>query len=76
MTMTKQPPCCARFASAILREKGELGRLARAANRAAEKGRPVTKYTDQIAKTRVALASAEQYLIDHEADHAEDRLSA
>lgn len=62
----KQKPCCARFATQILREKGEIVRLAR----------QLAKYPDrvslqtQLAKVRESLAITERYRDEHDAEHA------
>lgn len=72
----KMKPCCARLQTAIMRERAELARQARLANRAAARGRSTAKALARIAEIRTALQTIEATIEDHDASHAaEDELA-
>jgi hypothetical protein len=74
--MKKQPPCCGRIASQLHRAEGELATLAKRAAYVAQRGRDITKYKQQIAEAKEAVANYKQRQIDHEAEHAEEYANA
>lgn len=68
--MTKMEPCCARLQTALVREEGELRRIARMANRRASRGLNTTKEQAEIARLRTQIAHIKGNIEDHEADHS------
>ena len=69
----KQSPCCARKAGAVLRTKGEVGRLAR---RLASQPHRHDYWMPQIERAKAEVKAAEAAKVDHEAEHAAEVATA
>lgn len=67
----KQAPCCARYTGQLVREQGELRRVARMANRRAAKGLSIVGEQAQIVEIKARIAWVEAAIVDHEAEHAD-----
>jgi hypothetical protein len=68
--MEKMQPCCARLQTALVREEGELRRVARMANRRSGKGLSTAKEQARIAEIKTAIRVIKGNIEDHDADHS------
>lgn len=67
----KFEPCCARMQTALVREEGELRRVARMANRRAGRGLSTVREQAQIAQIKTQIQTIKAATEDHEAEHAQ-----
>lgn len=66
----KLPPCCARYQGNLVREEGELRRVARMANHRSGKGLSTAREQARIAELKTSIARIKDAIVDHEAEHA------
>jgi protein-disulfide isomerase-like protein with CxxC motif len=70
MSQIKMATCCARLAARLVMEKANLGRLAQRESYRHGRGLSTAKVQEEIAEQRTAIASTQQLIVEHEAEHA------